>query len=192
MSIIIAGAGGFGREMMGWMKMLNAPVKGYIDDEKKGVLTTIKDYAPEPNEQLLVCIASPKGREAVVHSLIERGAKFHNFSMCVVSPNAQRGVGCIFCPQSLISNGAEVGDFVIVNVYSAIGHDVKMGSCCTLSSFVDICGEVTVGSRVFFGSGARVLPGVKIGDDAVIGAGAIVVNDVPAGATVYAQPARTL
>lgn len=189
MSVIIAGAGNFGREMAGWFKMLNQPVKGYIDDSLEA---TIKDYKPALGEQVLICISDPKGREAVALSLIERNVVFHNFSMCILSPSAQRGVGCIFCPQSLMSHNADVGDFVIVNVFSSIGHDVTVGNFCTLSSYVDLCGNVKVGKRVFFGSGARVLPGVTIGDDCVIGAGAVVVNDVPAGTTMYAAPARAM
>ncbi len=43
-----------------------------------------------------------------------------------------------------------------------------------------------------FGSGCHVLPRVSIGDRCTIGAGAVVVRNVPDGATVYAQPARTL
>lgn len=192
MSIIVCGAGGFGQEMAGWMRMLNTPIKGFIDDEKKEVLATIKDYKPGTGEEILLAIGSPKGRESVALSLLERKARFHNFWMSLNSPSSQRGVGCILCPNSLMSNGSEIGDFVIVNVFSAIGHDVKVGSFTTLSSYVDLCGNVTVGQRCFFGSGARVLPNVKIGDDCVIGAGAVVMNDVPNGKTVYANPARTL
>jgi sugar O-acyltransferase (sialic acid O-acetyltransferase NeuD family) len=192
MSVIIVSAGNFGREIAGWMKMLNAPIKGFIDDEKPGNLGTIKDYQPKLGEELLVCISDPKGRQSVVESLIERKAVFHNFSMCIIAPSAMRGVGCVLCPNSLMSNGSAIGDFTIVNVFSSIGHDVQVGKFCTLSSHVDLTGHVVVGDRVFFGSGARVLPKVKIGNDAVIGAGAIVVNDVPDGATVYAAPARML
>ena len=164
MPVVIAGAGDFGREMAGWMRMIRGQYRGFIDDEVAGVLSTIREFEPELRDELLVCIATPKGREAVVRSLVERipTVKFHGFSYATISPNAKRGTGCIFCPHSLMSNGSEVGDFVIVNVFSSVGHNVKVGSFTTLSSYVDLCGNVTVGERVFFGSGARVLPGVTI------------------------------
>ncbi|MBH3430875.1 sugar O-acetyltransferase [Pseudomonas alkylphenolica] len=50
---------------------------------------------------------------------------------------------------------------------------------------------VTIGSNVWIGGGAIILPGVSVGDDAVIGAGSVVTRDVPAGATVVGNPARS-
>ena len=39
------------------------------------------------------------------------------------------------------------------------------------------------------GAGATIMPGVRIGADSIIGAGSVVTADVPAGATVYGNPA---
>jgi maltose O-acetyltransferase len=50
---------------------------------------------------------------------------------------------------------------------------------------------VTIGANVWVGGGAIILPGVTLGDDAIIGAGSVVTRDVPAGATVAGNPART-
>lgn len=50
---------------------------------------------------------------------------------------------------------------------------------------------VTIGANVWIGGGAIILPGITIGDGAVIGAGSVVTHDVPAGATVMGNPART-
>ena len=49
---------------------------------------------------------------------------------------------------------------------------------------------VTIGANVWNGAGALILPGVTIGDDALVGAGSVVTRDVPAGATVFGNPAR--
>lgn len=49
---------------------------------------------------------------------------------------------------------------------------------------------VRIGRHVWIGGAAIILPGVTIGDDAIVGAGSVVTRDVPAGATVFGNPAR--
>ena len=49
---------------------------------------------------------------------------------------------------------------------------------------------VHIGRNVWIGAGVIILPGVSIGDDAIVGAGSVVTRDVPAGATVFGNPAR--
>lgn len=49
---------------------------------------------------------------------------------------------------------------------------------------------VHIGANVWIGGGAIILPGVTVGDGAIIGAGSVVTRDVPAGATVFGNPAR--
>jgi len=49
---------------------------------------------------------------------------------------------------------------------------------------------ITIGCDVWIGGGTIVLPGVTVGDEAIIGAGSVVTHDVPAGATVFGNPAR--
>ncbi|MBD8078953.1 serine O-acetyltransferase [Cellulosimicrobium arenosum] len=48
----------------------------------------------------------------------------------------------------------------------------------------------TIGARVSLGAGCVVVGAVTIGDDAKIGPNAVVMTNIPAGATVLAQPPR--
>ena len=53
-------------------------------------------------------------------------------------------------------------------------------------------GNVIIGSDVWIGLDCTILSGVSIGHGAVIGAGSMVVQDVPAYAIVYGNPAKLL
>ncbi|MGQ0715416.1 MAG: acyltransferase [Gemmatimonadaceae bacterium] len=53
-------------------------------------------------------------------------------------------------------------------------------------------GPVTIGRNAWVALSAIVLKGVTIGDNSVVGAGAVVVNDVPANAVVFGNPARVV
>ncbi len=180
-------------EVAAWLKESKVVPRAFIDDVVPDMIK-LDDYKPQETDELLLCVADPKGREQIFNTIIARFPKvpFHGMFMGKRAHTASYGTGCIVCPNALLSNKAQLADFVIVNVYTSIGHDCKVGNFTTFSSHCDITGNVTIGERCFFGSGARVLPGVKIGNDCTIGAGAIVVKDVPDGKTMYAQPARML
>jgi maltose O-acetyltransferase len=57
---------------------------------------------------------------------------------------------------------------------------------------LEIAKPVEIGANAWLGGGSIVLGGITIGDDAVIGAGAVVTRDVPSGATVIGNPARSI
>lgn len=116
--------------------------------------------------------------------------------------------------------GCELADDVFIGPFVEIQSNVKIGKGSRVSSHSFICSSVEVGDNCFIahgvmftndkftenkeewierktkignnvriGSNATILP-VTIGDNAVIGAGAVVTKDVPAGATVYGNPAK--
>lgn len=191
MQIIIAGCGGFGGEVEGWLNTKGITVQNWLDDINPACVD-IDAYEPKEGEQVIVAVGAPEDRENIVKRLTIRRAIFHGMLFHIGPPTHRIGGGCVTMPGSVVSAHADVGDFVHIGLSSLVGHHVKVGDYCTLSSQVDLCGHVVVGKRVFFGSGARVLPRVTIGDDAVIGAGAVVLRDVEAGTTVFGNPATRL
>jgi sugar O-acyltransferase (sialic acid O-acetyltransferase NeuD family) len=189
--VVIIGAGSLGRELLQWLRLDGrAEEIGFLDDKQPPsatILGPLADYERRPGDQVMIAIASPAGREKVAQQL---AAVAGYVSALATVGNSKIPDGALLLPHCLVSTDVRLGACTIVNCYSSIGHDVELGDYCTLSSHVDLTGHVKVGHRVFFGSGARVLPGVTIGDDATIGAGAVVVRDVPAGVTVFGNPAR--
>jgi sugar O-acyltransferase (sialic acid O-acetyltransferase NeuD family) len=188
---VIVGAGALGREVKLWIGQCRSEPIVFLDDHAggPGVLGNVESYVRCEGDAVLVAIADGKLREAVT----DRFTAVASFvAPTAITGDCIIGPGCLFLPQSLVSADVKLGAGVVVNCYSSIGHDVVLGDFTTLSAHVDITGRCTVGKRVFFGSGSRVVPGIKIGDDAVIGAGAVVVRDVPAGTTVFGNPARQI
>ena len=107
-----------------------------------------------------------------------------------LADRASMGIGCVFERHVSIGADAKLGSFVTVLSNAIIGYDVTVGSYSTVSSFVFIGGGAQIGEDVVIHPHATILPKVKIGDGATIGAGSVVIGNVPAGITVFGNPAK--
>lgn len=206
--LIIIGAGGFGREILGWAKASldhgsQWIIGGFLDDNaaaldgynlSEPILGGIADYQPQPDDCFICALGAPKLRLMVW----QRFEKWHDDFVPLIHPqtiigqNVKLGRGVILCPRVVLTCDLEIGDNTALNVAVAAGHDVRIGNHCQISSFCDITGFVEVGNRVMLGSRASIIPGKKIGDDAVIGAGSVVIRHVRSGTTVFGNPAREI
>lgn len=203
--IIIVGAGGFGRELLQWIKDINLKkktwnIKGFIDDNIKAldeiecdykIISTIQDYYPKENDVFALAIAAPAIKEKVVGILKSRGCAFAT----VIHPTAILGEfnclgeGVIMYPKSEITVNAKIGDFVSV-LSCNIGHDVLVGDYATISSWCDITGGVHICKGAYLASGVKVVPGRTIGEYAYVSIGSVVMNNIKAGYKVLGYPAR--
>jgi sugar O-acyltransferase (sialic acid O-acetyltransferase NeuD family) len=206
--LILVGAGSFGRELINWADDIAAGdgqggFAGFLDGNSQALanrpytlqwLGTVDDYVAQPGDRLVIGIADPAAKRALVENLRARGARFAGLvhPSAVVARSAVLGEGVVLCPHSVVSADAVVGDFVAVNTMSSVGHDVELGAYSTLSGHVDLTGFVKVGEASFFGTGAKVLPKVKIGSGAKIGAGTTIMRAVPDDATMYILPSKRM
>lgn len=206
--IVIAGAGGFGRGVYGWLMDStlhrdehHVTDVAFIDDAERPdlmpqaeIISSIRDYVPSSGDEVICAIGVPQARRIVVERLRRRGATFHTFidDRAVVGSRANVGTGAVICPGAVISADAVVGNYVHINFNSSVGHDVVLGEFTTLSPSVNIMGEVQVGASVFFGGSAAVLPRLQVATGAIVGAGAIVTASVKARTTVVGNPARAI
>lgn len=205
--IVIAGAGGFGRNIFGWVTSSprHREQHGisdivFIDDQSfvtglpAPLLGTIADYRPVPSDAVVCAIGDPHVRERLVTRLAGVGAQFHTFvdDRAIVCPSASVGEGAVLCPGVVVGADVQVGRQVQVNMNCSIGHDVSLGAFTTLSPAVNIMGEVVTGSRVFFGGSAVIMPRIELGDDVTVGAGAVVLRTLAPQITVVGNPARPL
>lgn len=205
--LIIAGAGGFGREAYHIVKAINSMketwnFKGFINDDldifkeqynnEYKIIGTIKDWHPSVNEVFVVAISSPKGKENVVNILKQRGAEFVTLihPRAIVYETAEIGEGCIIGGMSNIGDCAKLGNFVHV-AGSIVGQDSTIDDYTTTTAFVNIA-SAKIGKRVFIGSHSVILNHKKVGDDAFVCAGSIVMTNVKPGTKVMGYPAKRI
>ncbi len=205
--IYIVGAGGFGRELLQWIKDINEAkprweIGGFLDDDPDALKSCVCDYKvvgsvsgwrPSEDEEFALALANPRAKEKVTASMKAKGAVFAS----VIHPTAMLtsfsgyGEGLVMFPYSKLSVNSRAGDFVTI-LSSGIGHDVEIGDYTTISGACSILRNVKIGRRVFLAANAAVANGVTIGDDAYIGLGSIIIKDVQAGQKTFGSPARVL
>jgi sugar O-acyltransferase (sialic acid O-acetyltransferase NeuD family) len=204
--LYIVGAGGFGRELYGWIRDLPAwgrdwEFAGFLDDNLSAldgcdydvkVVASLKDFIPTPGQKFACGIGNVALKQKVCGSLLERGAEFTTLvhPTAIIGANVALGSGTVVCPRVTLTCDIQIGAMVMINLHSTVGHDAGIGPWSTLSAHCDLTGGVRVGAGVFLGSGARILPGKSVGDGAVVGAGSVVIRDVKPGDSVFGNPAR--
>lgn len=205
--IYIVGAGGFGRELLWWIKDINRVdptwvIGGFLDDNPHaldgyecdyGVAGSIRDWEPKEDEEFAVALGTPALKREVVSILKAKGAKFATVihPTAMVSEFAHYGEGFIMFPYSKLSVNSTVGDFVTL-LSSPIGHDTTIGDYSVISGNCNVVRNVAIGNDVFLAAGVSIAQDVRVGDGAYLGIGAVVLKDVNPGDTVFGNPARVM
>lgn len=203
--IFIIGAGGWGREVLAQMR--SDPdyggiwtIGGFLDNRTNildgyGIDVPIVGdpltYTIKNDEAFVCAVGDPRARHRFVQPLLSQNAKFVTLRhKAYLNPRVKFAHGCILCHRAQLSPDVKLGVFVNVHSNSIIGHDVQVGAYAQIGAMVFVGGDARIGAFAIIHPHATILPGIRVGDGATVGAGAVVVKDVPAGATVFGNPAR--
>ncbi|WP_349899468.1 acetyltransferase [Parafrigoribacterium soli] len=211
-SLVVVGAGGFGRETLDVIEAINRVAKvpvfdllGVVDSDPSSInlsrlrarnityLGSESDWLALGNRpQYLVGIGNPTTRQRVHERFDAAGL----VAATAIHPNATVGSmsqiaeGTVICSGAEISTNVKIGRHVHINPNATVGHDSILNEFVSVNPASTISGEVSVGAGTLIGAGATVLQGLAIGSRVVVGASACVVKDVPDGITVKGVPAR--
>lgn len=201
--IIIVGARGMGRELLGYLQEEGYSIKGFLDGGinptdwqlETPLLGAPETWIPSENERFLIALGDAQWRRHYVDLLAQKGAKFATFvSKCAyVGPRVTIGEGSILSPTAVITADAVVGKHCILNIHASISHDCKVGDYVTFSPGSRITGRCTLEDDVFLGVNAALIPDVSIAQGSIIGAGALVTKSIfEQGKTHIGIPAKVL
>lgn len=176
-NIMIAGAGGFGREAVWTLERINANggdwrIIGFADDDPAKASASLEGYPmlgsiekasrDYPGAAVLVAVSDNSAREQIYRRL--RG---HDFPVVVdpsadVAPTADLRHGTFIGPQAVVSSGAELGKFVIVHSRAGVEHDSRIGDFNRISAGATVSGHTETGPHVDFGINSASPYGAKI------------------------------
>lgn len=205
--LYIIGAGGFGRELLWWVKDINKvkptwELVGFLDDDPHaldgyecdyGIVGSIQDWQPKEDEEFALALGSRALKRKIVGVLKAKGAKFATVihPTAMLSEFAHYGEGFVMFPYSKLSANSTVGDFVTL-LATPIGHDTVIGDYSVISGGCNIVRNVVIGNDVFVAAGVCIAQDVHVGDGAYLGLGCVVLKDVPPEATMFGNPAREM
>ncbi len=109
-----------------------------------------------------------------------------------VAASAAIGFNTLVMAHGYVGAGARIGNHCVLLSHVVVSHDTEVGDYTLIGAHASIAGGVRIGRNCYIGASASIREGVSIGDSALVGMAANVISDVPAGAAVVGNPARTL
>lgn len=205
-AICVLGAGGFGREVFGYLEDIIAKgaqyhVIGFLDDRPDAlegfelpveIIGSLSTAGFDSSLSYVIALGDANLRAR--YGTLLRAANCSLFTLihptAYVARTACIGSGVIVGPFSVVSAHSHIHDNTVLNLYASVGHDAVVGAHSVLSPYATLNGGAHLGQRVFLGTHATILPRVEVGAASKVSAGTIVTTSVPAGSLVAGHPAR--
>lgn len=202
-SLVVAVAGGFGRELAAYARDAGFEVTAFLHDISRSRIDGIElgaevrgpaeEYAPVGEELIAVGLGEPAPRRDLADELIARGARLATVvhPTAWVAPTAHIGEGVVIAPFAFVGPGARIGDLSVLNTYASVGHDSVVGRCCVLSPYAVIGGWARVEDEAYLATHAVLTPRKTVGAGSSVSAGSVVFRDVPPASLAMGNPAKS-
>lgn len=206
--VIIFGANYLGRIAKEIFESNEVVVYGFLDDDKKLHAKEIDEAVVLGSTdddgflkligkkcEAFVAVDDNKLRKNIVKMLQEVrhiqpvNATHRNASL---SPRTEIGHGNFFDNGFSSGPGSKIGNHCLFHAKSHLAAESTVGDFVQVGAGTQVGPGVTIENEVFIGAGVTIVSGVVLGKGARIGAGSVVVASVPAGDTVFGNPAQKI
>lgn len=198
--LIIIGAGGFGLEVLAYVKDCGGyEPKGFLDDTKdigqmhSGLPILGGTDAPVDTEaSYLIAIGTPEARKKIGGRFEKDGASFTTLlhPASYVSEDSTIGAGTITAPFSFVGPASQIGKNVLLNIHASVAHESMAGDYSVLAPYAGTHANAKVGKECFLGAQSVITRFITLGDNVKVAAGAIVYTNAPDGTEAIGNPAR--
>lgn len=208
-SLVVVGAGGFGRETLDVAEAMNAAAPSPVWD----ILGVVDEAPSDPNLQRLesrgisylgptattpsgarvsIGIGSPSARKSVSEELSLRDLEFATLihPTAVIGSQVEIGTGSVICAGVSVGTNVTLGHHVHLNPHAVIGHDTTLGDHVSVNPNATLSGDCHLEDEVLIGAGSLVLQGLTVGKGTIVGGSACVVTHTAAAVVVKGVPAR--
>lgn len=207
--IVIFGSGGWAREVLGILEMINQQsptwsILGFLDDDvdKHGSLIADRPVlggsdwlAGKAQMNVVIGIGSSVARKRIAESL---GSRFDvNFPilkhpLAYVGPRVSLGEGTVLHAYSVATVDLSMGRHNLLNVGAMVSHGDQIADYVTIHPQCNVSGDVHLEEGVELGTGTDVIQGIRVGSYSIVGAGSVVVKPIEDRCVAVGAPAKPI